>query len=91
MPDAAFAITLSVARYVFLAEDQILLVIHRDVVAGVFAEQDPVPRLHVQRYALSFFDLSRPDGDHFAFLRFLFGRVRNDDAAFRRLLLLRVV
>src|SRR5260370_24571557 len=70
----------------FLAEDQLFLVIHREVIAGVLAKQDSVATFDVGRNSLSFFDLSRPDGDHFAFLRLLFGRVRDDDAAFRDLL-----
>src|ERR1700740_2881550 len=59
----------------FFAKDQIFLVIHRDVIAGVFSEQNPVARLDVQWHAAPFFNLSCPDGDHFTFLRLLFRRV----------------
>jgi hypothetical protein len=72
---------------VFLAEDQILLVIDGDVIAGVFAEQDPIAPLHVERDAFTLVDLAGPDGDHLTFLRPLFGSVGNDDAAFRGFLL----
>src|SRR5438445_2847872 len=69
------------------SEDQIFLVIDRDVAAGVFAEQNPVARLYVERDSLTLLDLASTNGHHFAFLRLLFGRVRNDDATLRSLLL----
>src|SRR5208282_115778 len=65
---------------VFL-QDHVLLVVNRDVVAAVFAEQDSVPGFHVERNQLALFPASISHGDDFAFLRFFFGRVGNDDAA----------
>src|SRR5713226_5673574 len=68
-----------------LTEDQVLLVIELDLVASVFAEQNPVTHLHIERNSLTLLDLAGSDGHHFAFLRLLFSRIRDDDAAFRSL------
>src|SRR5258707_366830 len=75
-------------RQVFLfAEDWILLVVDLNVVAGVFAEQDSVTHLHIKRDTAALFDLAGSDGHYFPLMRLLFGRVRDDDAAFRGFLL----
>src|SRR5258708_4669112 len=70
-----------------LAEDQILLVVDLDVLAGVFAEQDPVTHLHIEWHTMALFNLAGSDSDYFALLRLFFGRVRDDYASFRGLLL----
>src|ERR1700722_544378 len=70
-----------------LAENQILLFVDLDVVAGIFGEQNTVARLHVERDSVSFFEVASTYGDHFTFLRLLFGCVGNDDAALRSLFL----
>jgi hypothetical protein len=58
----------------FLAKDQIFLVIDLDVVARILAEQDVVTGLHVKGNAPSLrVELVGTDGDHFAFLGLLFG------------------
>src|ERR1700761_3611739 len=50
--------------------------------AGPFAEQDPVPRLHIQRDQLALLvPRSGTRGDDLAFLRLLLCGVGNDDAA----------
>jgi hypothetical protein len=49
-----------------LAEDQVFLVVNPDVVAGVFAEQNPVAHLHVEQDSLTLFDLSSPDSNNLA-------------------------
>jgi hypothetical protein len=58
-----------------------LLVIDLDVVAGVFAKQDPVTHLHVERDTMALFNLAGPDGYYFALLRLFFGRIGDDDPA----------
>src|SRR6266508_3360858 len=74
---------------VFLAHDQILLVVDLDLGAGVFAEQDLIPGLHVERDLLALLgDLAVADGDHLGLLGLLLGRVRDDDPAFLDLFLL---
>src|SRR5579864_4659890 len=65
---------------VFL-ENHEFLVVNRDLVAAVLAEQDSVPGFHVERNQLALFPAPISHGDNFAFLRFFFCRVRNDDAA----------
>src|SRR5271156_939696 len=67
-------------NFVFL-EDEEFLIVNFDFVAAVFAKQNPVAGLHVERNPLAFFDSSSPDGDDFALLRLFLGRVGNDDAA----------
>src|SRR5438874_1039655 len=62
-----------------LAEDQILLVVDLDVVAGIFAEQDPVTHLYVERDAMALFHLAGSDGHYFALLRLFFSRIGDDD------------
>jgi hypothetical protein len=66
-----------------LAEDQILLVINLDVIAGVFAEQDPVAHLHIERDPSALFDLAGSDGYHFALLGLFFSRIGDNDPALR--------
>src|SRR6266852_73164 len=69
-----------------LAEDQVLLIIDLDLTAGVFAEQDPVTHLHVERDTAFLFHLSGSDGHYFALLRFFFSRIGDDDPTLRGLL-----
>src|SRR5207244_4585050 len=67
---------------VFLAHDEVFLVVDLDLGARILAEQDLVAGLHVQRDLLAVVaDLARPDGDHLALLRLLLGGVRDDDRA----------
>src|SRR5690242_13267068 len=66
-----------------LAEDQILLVVDPDVVAGVFAKQDPVAHLYVQRDTTALFHLAGSDGHYFALLRLFFSRIGDNDPALR--------
>src|SRR5258708_2999717 len=73
----------SLRKDFLLAEDQVFLVVDLDVVAGVFAEQDPVTHLHVERDTLALFNLAGSDGHYFALLGLLFGRVGDDDPALR--------
>src|SRR2546425_3459045 len=74
---------------VFLAHDQVLLVIELDLGAGVLPEQNLVPGLHVERDLLALVgDLAVADGDHLGLLRLLLGRVRDDDPALLALFLL---
>src|SRR5437868_765913 len=65
-----------------LAHNQELFTVDLDFRTAVLAEQDAVAHIHIQRLARSVFPVfALADGDHFALLRFLFGRVRDDDAA----------
>src|SRR5206468_2975601 len=74
---------------VFLAHDQVLLVIELDLGAGVLPEQNLVPGLHVERDLLALVgDLAVADRDHLGLLRLLLGRVRDDDPALLDLFLL---
>src|SRR5262249_11714331 len=74
---------------VFLAQDQVLLVLQLHFGARVLTEEDAVPGLHVERDLLAILAaLPVPGRDHLAFLRLLLGGVRDDDAAFLDLLLL---
>src|SRR5580704_8553100 len=67
----------------FFTEDQVFLIVDVDVTPGVLAKQNPISHLHINRHAPTLLDFSGSDGHHFTLLRFLFGRVRNDDARFR--------
>src|SRR5207237_544022 len=51
-----------------LAENQVLLVMNFDVVAGVFAKQDPVAHLYVERDTTALFHLAGPYRDYFTFI-----------------------
>src|SRR5258708_3065462 len=65
-----------------LAQDQIILAIHTDLRAAVFAEKDAIARLHHQRDDLALVvQFSVSDGDHLGLLRFFLGAVRDDDPA----------
>ena len=53
----------------------------------ILSEQDLIACLYVERDPVALFvDLARADGDHFALLRFLFGRVGDDDSTLHGLL-----
>src|SRR5438045_7598774 len=70
-------------QYFFFPEDQVLLVVDFDVTSGVFAEEDAITHLHVERHTASLFYLSRSDGHDFTLLRFFFRRIRDNDPALR--------
>src|SRR4030095_4480032 len=66
---------------VFLTYDEDLLAVDLDLRPRVLAEQDTVPRLHVERNELALLaQLAPPDGDDLTFLRLLLRGVRDDDA-----------
>jgi hypothetical protein len=69
------AIPLTFARDFLLTEDQVLLIIDLDVIAGVFAEQDPVTHVYIGRDTRALFNLASSDGHGFALLRLFFGRI----------------
>src|SRR3989449_11755880 len=74
---------------VFLAHDEVLLVVDLDLGAGVLPEQDFVAGLHVEGDLLAVVaDLAVADGDHLALLRLFLGRVWDDDPALLDLFLL---
>src|SRR3984893_3238176 len=62
-------------------KDEVILVVHLDFGAAVLAEQHTVADLDVERDALTLLDFARASGNHFALLRLLFRRIRDDDAA----------
>src|SRR2546422_9985546 len=65
---------------VFLAHDEIFLVVDLDLGARVLSEEDLVAGLHVERNLLAVVaDLSRPNRDDLALLRLFLRRVRGDD------------
>src|SRR5216117_967799 len=74
---------------VFLAHDEVLLVVDLDLGARVLPEQDLVAGLHVERHLLAVVvDLAVADGDDLALLGLFLGRVRDDDPALLDLFLL---
>src|SRR5437879_1667003 len=81
-PAALASLLLEHREDVFLADDQVLLAIELDFRAGVLAEQDPVPLLHVEGGDDALLvHLAAADGDHAALHRLLLGRVGDDDPA----------
>src|ERR1700678_705945 len=69
------------AEHFLFAHDDEILAIKLDFRAGILAEQDAVAFLHVERAYLAFFvDLALAGRNHFAFLRLLFRRVRDNDS-----------
>jgi hypothetical protein len=64
------------------AENQILLAVNRDVVSGVFAEQDAIADLDVKGAAMALFHFSAANGDNFALMGFLLSRIWDDDSTF---------
>src|ERR671938_127428 len=77
------------AHDVGLLHDQEILVVDPDLGAGPLAEQHLVAGLDVERVDLAaLVARARADGDDLALLGLLLGRVRDDDAAGRLLLLL---
>src|SRR3989449_9809159 len=74
---------------VFLAHDQIFLVIELHLGAGILPEEDLVPGLDVQRDLLALVgDLAVAHGDDLALLGLFLRRVGNDDPALFDFLLL---
>src|SRR5262245_57245084 len=73
---------------VVLAQDGVLLAVDLDLAAGVFAEEDAVALLDVERaHRPVLEDPAVADRDHAPLLGFLLGGVGNDDPAFALLLL----
>src|SRR6266404_7510688 len=71
------------AEDVVLAHDQELFAIDFDSGAAVFRTEDLVPFLHGEIHFLALFvHLTGAESDHFAFLRFFFRSIGNDDPAF---------
>src|SRR5439155_533801 len=70
-------------EYLILREEEILLVVDVDVVASVFAEQDPVTDLHIEWDAMTFFNLAGSYGHDLALMRFFFRRIGDYDPALR--------
>src|SRR5215470_6275533 len=74
---------------VFLAQDEIFLVVDLDLGARILPEEDLVAGLHVEGNLLAVVaDLAVAGGDDLALLRLLLGRVGDDDPAPADLLLL---
>src|SRR5467141_2690345 len=74
---------------VFLAHDQVFLVVDLHLGARIFPEEDLVAGLDVERDLLAVLaDLAVAGGDHLGLLRLLLGRVGNDDPALLDLFLL---
>src|SRR5579871_3138 len=62
--------------------DEVLDAIDFDLGSRPLTEQDPVSNLHIERNQLArLVTAARPDGDDFSLGGFLFGSVRDDDAA----------
>src|SRR6266571_977048 len=64
----------------FFAKDEIFLVLDLDFRTAVFAEEDTIAGLDVQRDQFALLALASADGDDFAFHRLFFCGVRDDDA-----------
>src|ERR1700722_19615357 len=69
----------------FFTQNQKFIAVEFDFGSGIFAEENAVSRLDVQRCNGSVFQtLAAANGDHFALLWLFFGRVRdNDSTAYR--------
>src|SRR5262249_59748082 len=75
---------------VFLAQDEIFLVVDLDLGARILPEEDLVAGLHVEWDLLAVVaDLAGSSGDDLTLLRLFLGRVGDDDPAPAALLLLR--
>src|SRR6516225_3067307 len=69
------------AENFFFAHDDEVFAIELDLGASVLAEQYAIAFFHSEREDLAVFvDFAFASGDDFAFLRFVFGGVRDDDA-----------
>src|SRR6266481_7590180 len=62
-------------------QDEVFLAVELNFRAAVFAKQNAITRLYVERDEFALFALAGADSDHFAFHRLFFRRVRDDDAA----------
>src|SRR6185369_11728602 len=70
------------AEDVLLLHDEELLTVHLDFASGVFAEEDAIPRLDVERGLLARFGHpALADRDDLALLGLLLRAVRDDDGA----------
>src|SRR5712692_12001892 len=79
-------------QHVILFHDEVLLTIELDLLASIFAEQDPVARFDVEGDPLALVvRLPVAGGDACALLRLLFCGVRDDDAADMLFALLKAV
>src|SRR5438094_366050 len=77
---------------VFLAQDEVLLVVQLDLRAGVLSEEDLVAGLHLEENLLAVVaDISGAHGDDLALLRLLLRRVRDNDPALLDLSLLKAL
>src|SRR5437667_12470411 len=88
LPTRGGCLAFNDAQHFFLAQDQVLFVVHLNFSAGILTEEDAIPRFHIQRYnfpVLSFG--AAANSNYFAFLRLLLGRIGNDEAALHSLLL----
>src|SRR5438876_1217529 len=71
------------AEDVVLAHDQESFAVDFDFGAAVFRNEDLVPFLHGEIHLFALFvHLTGAESDHFAFLRFFFRSIGNDDPAF---------
>src|SRR5687768_16152808 len=69
-------------QHFVLSHDQVFLTIELDFLTRIFAEQDHIARLDVERDArAAVFDSAAARGDHRASLRLLFRGVRDNDSA----------
>src|ERR1700730_8028300 len=69
-------------EYLIFAHNQQFFSVDLDFRTAVLAEEDSVTRLDIQCLARAVFLIfAFANGNHFTFLRFLFRRVGNDDAA----------
>src|SRR6478736_1472032 len=67
-----------------LTQDEVILAVDRDFLAGVLAEQDRLTVVHVRRLTAAIVpDLTLASGDHPAALGLLLGGLWHDDAANR--------
>jgi hypothetical protein len=65
------------------AENQVLLAVNRDVVSGVFAEQNAIADLDVKGAAMALFHFSGANGNDFALMGFLLSRIWDDNSTLR--------
>src|SRR5438105_4925637 len=75
-----FDLLLNNGEHFVFAQDQVLFVVDLDFGAGILADEDAVPLLHVERELLAILvDLALADGHDFGFHGLLLGGVGDDD------------
>src|SRR5713226_9511357 len=80
------SLSLQNSEHLVFAHQQVLIAVQLDLVARVFAEQNALAHLHVERHHFAVFEqFAFSNREHLSLLRLLFRRIGNDDAPADRL------